>query len=332
MRRTSNPREYRGASNPREYRGAWNPRKYRGALFFPLLFCLFASALAGAQSESAEIPRREVRILPAPPGFSASSSLDWEAGALGLEIVRALDPATDALPRAKSDAESDIESRLGAFLIAAVSPVLVDSSHTFGELLGADALLFSQISGLANDARREALFLRKDFSALVARYSFPLFGEGGITVSLIPSAESPLRRRLGYVATRKFTGLVIYAGEKVPSVGTGVELLPRPALFPRIYDEDMNLVLEKGMCTPEALARWGIVGYASGLDSSALLRAGLSPLRLAARAVFGDNSTDLVISNEGAKQMLTMPENIAFLKEGRIVIIYGGLREPAPNR
>jgi hypothetical protein len=285
------------------------------------LFCLCA-ALAGAQNEPADSARRDTRTISAPPGFSVSSTLDWDAGTLGLEVVRALDPNVDALPRAKSDAETEIESRLGAFLIAAVSPVLVDSSHTFGDLFGTDPELFSRVSGLADGARAEALFLRKDFSALVARYSFPLFGEGGIAVALVPSTESPLRRRLGYVATRKFTGLVVYAAEKVPGVGIGKEILPQPAIFPRIYDEDMNLVVEKGMCKPEALSRWGIVGHAGGLESSALLRAGLSPLRLAARAVFGDNSTDLVISNQGAMQMLTLPENIAFLKEGRIVVIY----------
>ena len=70
-----------------------------------------------------------------------------------------------------------------------------------------------------------------------------------------------------------------------------------------------------------------MVGYALTPDEdAALLRAGNLPLRLAARGVFGDKPTDIVIPTEGALQLLTLPENIALLREGRIVIVYDSLR------
>jgi hypothetical protein len=100
----------------------------------------------------------------------------------------------------------------------------------------------------------------------------------------------------------------------------------RPALFPRIWDEQMNLLLDKGMCAPESLARWGMVGYSQAVDDPAAdLRVGNVPLRLAARGVFGDNDTDIVISMDGARQLLALPENIALLQTGRIVIVYDSL-------
>jgi hypothetical protein len=88
----------------------------------------------------------------------------------------------------------------------------------------------------------------------------------------------------------------------------------------------MNLLLDKEMCSPQALSRWGMVGYAQGLDDTVVpLRAGVLPLRLAARAVFGDKATDIVISTEGARQLLALPENISLLQQGRIVIVYNSL-------
>jgi hypothetical protein len=88
----------------------------------------------------------------------------------------------------------------------------------------------------------------------------------------------------------------------------------------------MNLVLEKGMCSPQALARWGMVGYAQALDDPVVsLRAGVLPLRLAARAVFGDKATDIVISTDAVRQILALPENISLLQQGRIVIVYNSL-------
>jgi hypothetical protein len=69
-----------------------------------------------------------------------------------------------------------------------------------------------------------------------------------------------------------------------------------------------------------------MVGYAQSLDDAVVtLRAGPLPLRLAARGVFGDKATDIVLPTQGARQLLTLPENIALLQEGRIVIVYDSL-------
>ena len=160
----------------------------------------------------------------------------------------------------------------------------------------------------------------------MARYTLPFFGAEGISSPLFPSRETPIRRSLGYVATRKFSGLLIHAKGRLPEAGSSRMTAARPALFPRIWDEQMNLVLDKGMCSPEALARWGMVGYALDPDEdAAVLRVGNFPLRLAARGVFGDKPADIVISTDGARKLLTLAENIALLREGRIVIVYDSL-------
>ena len=265
--------------------------------------------------------------LVAEPGFAVTSSIDWAGGTLALEIAHALNPATQSTVRAKGDAESEIQSRLSDFLTRAIARVTVDSSHTFGDLLGEDQELFDRVNQLALGGRKDEIFLSPDFSSLTVRYVLPLFGAQGIASPLYPSRETPIRRTLGYVTTRKFTGLLISASGALPQSGTNRKAAARPALFPRIWDEQMNLVLDKGMCSTEALSRWGMVGYAQGLaDPVVALRAGVLPLRLAARAVFGDKDTDLVISSAGARQLLTLPQNIALLRQGRIVIVYDTLR------
>ena len=266
------------------------------------------------------------RIILDEPGYSVRSRLDWAAGVLRVEITHTLDPATPSLPRAKGDAETDIQSRLSGFLVTAISGVTVDSSHTYGELLRGDPALFDRVSDVAAGAQVEGTVLSDDFSQLIARYALPLFGQNGIASPLFPTRSVAIPSRLGWVPTRPFSGLLIYAKGKLPAAGSNGAATARPALFPRIFDEDMTLVLDKGMCSPEALARWGMVGYAASLeDSAALLRVGELPLRLVARGVFGDNDTDIVIPTEGVRQLLILPENRALLREGRIVIVYESL-------
>jgi hypothetical protein len=255
-----------------------------------------------------------------------TSTVDWAGGTIAVEVAHALNPATQSMVRAKGDAETEIQSRLSDFLIRAIANVTVDSSHTFGDLLGTDPDLFARVSQLARAGLKDEIFLSPDFSSLTVRYSLPLFGAQGIASPLYPSRETLVRRRLGYVTTRKFTGLLISASGILPESGTTRRAAARPALFPRLWDEQMNLVLDKGMCSPQSLSRWGMVGYAQALDDPVVpLRAGVLPLRLAARAVFGDKATDIVISTDGVRQLLALPENIALLQQGRIVIVYNSL-------
>ena len=291
-----------------------------------LALCVLAALPAAAQPAAAE----EGRIVVDEQGFTVRSRVDWAAGTLDVEASRLLDPSTPALPRAKADAETYIESRLSGFMVAALSPVPVDSGHSFGDLLGNDAALFSRESNLVSSAQPRELFLSDDFTRLIARYALPLFGDQGLASPLYPSQGAPVRSRLGWVPSRPFTGLLIYAKGKLPAVGTEGMAEARPAIFPRIFDEQMGLVMEKEMCDPEALARWGMVGYAATLDDPVtLLRAGELPLRLVARGVFGGSASDLIIPTEGAMQLLTVPENRKLLQAGRIVVVYDSLDEGA---
>lgn len=286
-----------------------------------VLFAFFALCMGAACSGFAA-----GASIVSEPGYAVSSRVDWAGGTIAVEISHALNPATRSMVRAKGDAETEIQSRLSDFMIRAIANVTVDSSHTFGDLLGADPGLFARVSQLAQGGLKDEIYLTPDFSSLTVHYSLSLFGAQGIASPLYPSRAAPIRRRPGYVTTRKFTGLLISASGILPESGTTRSAAALPALFPRLWDEQMNLVLDKGMCSPQALSRWGMVGYAQGLDDPVIpLRAGVLPLRLAARAVFGDKATDIVISTDGVRQLLALPENIALLQQGRIVIVYNSL-------
>jgi hypothetical protein len=286
-----------------------------------LLLCNVWIFSVGAQAQD-----KAGKLVVDEAGLNVRARIDWSAAMLTIDVTKQLDPTVAALPRAKGDAETDIESRLGEFVTAALSTVVVDSSHTYGDLLGNDPALFSHASALAEQAQQREISLSDDLTHLIAKYSLPLFGPQGAASPFYPLRSEPVKRRLGWVPTRPFTGLLIYAKGMLPAGGTNGAAQARPALFPRIFDESMTLVMEKGMCSPEALAKWGMVGYAVRLDDEVVIvRAGELPLRLVARGVFGDNSTDLVIPTEGARQLLTLPENRKLLQDGKIVIVYDSL-------
>jgi hypothetical protein len=206
----------------------------------------------------------------------------------------------------------------------ALSPLRVDSSHTLFEVMSGDPRIAGQVRDLLAQARLQDMFLSEDLSRLTMRYVLPLYGDGGIVGPFVHTRATAIHRLLGYVPSRAYTGVLVYAKGTLPAVGTSAEELFEPSLFPRIFDEQMNLVLDRLMCNPSDLAKWGMASCTTGLDENALTaRIGLAPLRVAARAVFGTHATDLVISDEAVKQLLSSSENIALLQQGRIAIIYG---------
>jgi hypothetical protein len=102
-----------------------------------------------------------------------------------------------------------------------------------------------------------------------------------------------------------------------------------PALFPKIYDEEMNLIMDKSMCDPDRLRDWGMIAYSDVLDLRRYsYRIGSFPLTLMAKAVFGKNSTDIIISSEAAAEILSKEENRQLLAQARIVVIYEDLSPP----
>jgi len=246
----------------------------------------------------------------------------WSTGELVLEASRARDAGTASIVRAKSDAQADLESRVAPFQLAAVRSMPLDSSRTVGELAAEDSAFFASLHGIARAARPDAVFLSTDLARLTVRWTFPLFGERGITGSLPIGGGAALRRPLGSAATRAFTGLVIHAQGPLPVVGAGSSAALVPALFPRIWDENMDLVLGKDQLAAAAVSRWGMVGYLDRLDEEAIReRAGADPLRVAARAIFGRLPVDVVIPVEAARRMLSVASNVEALRQGRVCIV-----------
>ncbi|HUJ73220.1 MAG TPA: hypothetical protein VL359_00120, partial [bacterium] len=69
--------------------------------------CVLGTLAAWAQAPAAG---QAGALILDQPGLSVRSRVDWTGGELDVEITQALDPAQAALPRAKADAETDIQA------------------------------------------------------------------------------------------------------------------------------------------------------------------------------------------------------------------------------
>jgi hypothetical protein len=262
--------------------------------------------------------------------FSWESTADWEQGVLILDTRTPVDPA-EVHPDLRYRTQRRIERVLPTLVVEAVLPVALDSFHTVGERVKQDEGLFRALSeAAAAGVVEESAYLSKDLGEVRIRYRLPFHGPTGLAGAFITHRRPfPMQPVLGFVPSRPFTGLVVYAQGGLPAHGKDTREQARPAFFPRLFDQELNLVLSAEMCRPEALLRWGLAAYSySGERPKDLERVGAFPLRTVARGVFGKNSTDLLLSDEAVRQLLSLEANRRMLQECRILIV---LDPPVPR-
>ena len=127
---------------------------------------------------------------------------------------------------------------------------------------------------------------------------------------------------LGFNPSRKFSGIVIYAKGKIPVWGTNELDELTPALLPKIYNDELELIATPLMADPKMLNRWGFVVYTNSIDEQEFIqRIGNYPLRTMLRSIYGVNNTDLIITKDVALKLLSSRDNDRIIREGRILII-----------
>jgi len=123
----------------------------------------------------------------------------------------------------------------------------------------------------------------------------------GTQTQNIPKAGNPV-----------FTGVIFDAR------GLGI----RPAMSPKIVDEDGREVYGSAFVSQEWAAKFGIVGYAKDLEASRKNdRVAANPLVVKGTKVSGAGGCDLVISNADAQGMRDMSKNLSFLEQCRVLIV-----------
>jgi hypothetical protein len=278
------------------------------------------AAIAGLAAIMALAPAPACR---AEGPYSTRSSVDWKARELRVEIELDLAAAGLKMPEGRLSAERMMDKDLASLAKEAVLGLQADSHRSVADASMEGDFDPEALVALASRARLESSSFTKDMRKFVGVYAIGL--EEVSALFLSGAQPSPIRAPLDSRPTRDYTGLVIYAKGELPVHGEGIAGRAAPCLFPRVYDEDMNLILDRTIVVPEALARsggsGGVLGYATALGVEAGARVGGDPLRVMAVELFGDRRTDYVISREDALRVLASPSGRELLRQGKVVVV-----------
>jgi hypothetical protein len=96
----------------------------------------------------------------------------------------------------------------------------------------------------------------------------------------------------------------------------------RPAMAPKLLDEDGREVYGSAFVSQEWATKYGIVGYVKDLDSAKKNdRVTANPLVVKALKNSGSGESDLVISNADAQALKDVSKNLSFLEQCRVLIV-----------
>lgn len=286
---------------------------------------LLAALLAGGPWSAAAVRAQEV---PAGSGaesvsskgpISARSEVDWETGLVRIEVELDFASAGLRLPAGRLEAERSIERSLPGLVKDAVFGLRLDSRRTVGQALEAGDIGVDELLGLSARAERRDATLSRDLRLLRTRYELPLVAISALFVRHREAA--PLVPPLGWSPSAPYTGLVIVVPAELPVRGEKASASLEPSLFPKVWDADMRLLLDRNLVDPEIQREAGAVAWAARESSALESRVGAYPLRVAAEALFGVARTDLVISRADAARILALPENRALVAAGKVAVV-----------
>lgn len=259
--------------------------------------------------------------------LSARAVQNWQNGTIDAEMQLLLKEAGLKLPADRQEAFTLIEHYAPYLLKDIYLSVTVDSARLLGNYLAEGFISFDDISAaLAKSTESDARMSRNLEKALI--YESGTLHE---LSKLFIKHNNPYTPAVPPIqgSSQKYSGIIIDARGILPIHGEYLSEKLQPALFPKIWDSDMNLIYEKNMVLPETALDRCIVQYSSSLDEKDYTDIiGKNPLRIVARGIFGVNRCDILIAKTDAAKILSK-QNLNLIQNARVLIICDNLlKEP----
>ena len=254
------------------------------------------------------------------PTISSTSVIDWSKSSFVSEVRLDTERAGIAMPSGKRAAINFVETKLPDLIKDPLLSMYVNSSQQLADLVLANDITLEQLTKIIDEGKKSPGIFTDGSLTLLTTHSINMREIS----SLMIKHHFPYKnaKPIDNVSSRAYTGIIIDARGELDVHGEFMTDKAYPCFFPQIWDEQMNLIYERNMGNPESEFKDGMIHYDWRDDESNYRsRIGSDPLHIKARKVYGYLRTDPVISREDALRILSVPENLRLLQEGKVVIL-----------
>ncbi len=267
------------------------------------LFIVFLSSFTSLMAQS-EGPRLE-----------STSSINWVTRTFTSNLTLDTNKAGLVMPSGKKKASSIIKSKMPQLIQPPLLSLYTDSTNTIEDLVILEDLTLDQVYQFILNGYKTPDVFTPDAASLYCTNTLNVdeIGEKLVKHSYAYSPDEPI----DIVPSRVYSGIIIDARGKLKVHGEFVNGDTSACFFPTVWDENMNIIYEKNEVNPSVVKNSGLVSYDySDNPERYEWRIGTDPLYI--KAV---DRTDPVIKRSDALKILTVPQNVKLLNEGRVVIL-----------
>lgn len=252
--------------------------------------------------------------------ITSSSYVNWNTQTFSSKVTLDTIKAGIPMPSGKASSINRIQMQLPVLIKDPLLSIYVDNANTLGDLVLEGAITLEELTRIIDNAKQTPAVFSQGTSNLLTEHSILLRDINAILVK----HKTPYTQQLPIElkATRSYTGIVIDARGVKDVHGEFVKSKVSPCLFPRIWNENMDLVYERHMVNPTVAKDQMIVLYSSETNASKLSsRVGDDPLWITSRKVYGQNRTDPIISMDDYLRITSNESNLELLRQGKVVIL-----------
>ena len=252
--------------------------------------------------------------------IEAVSSINWITKEFVTNIALDANKANIQMPSGKKVASTYIKSKMLPLIQPPLLSLFENSENDLSEAIINDSLSLDQVYHFIMGGHKTPDVFSKDLKYLNTTNTTNINEIGKLLVrhNYPFNPQKPIE----HVASRAFSGIIIDARGAFPVHGEYVKSDVYACFFPQIWDDQINRIYEKNTVAPSTVVTKGLVGYHYSDDNSLYEdRVGADPLYIKATQVFGRTRTDPIIKRRDALKILTVPENIKLLQEGKVVIL-----------
>jgi hypothetical protein len=214
-------------------------------------------------------------------------------------------------------------------LMSAVKGIVIDAGGSVGDLIENSSIVQEAVKEMVDSAEVVQQEFTTDGSVEV---TVQMSMNGGFSQLVLPEvirqieSVKPISTSPGFgaeediVDVSTFTEIVTgpYTGMIVDGRGIGIT----PCMVPRVCDENGQEVFGPAYASREFAVQNGMIGYVSDMDAAARHpRVADRPLILKGLRTGGTGNCDVVVSNVDAARLRSAFENLALLRQCRVMIV-----------
>ncbi len=278
---------------------------HRTGIIVSVVLALVLVLTGGAQAQLAGT----IKDVVDPVG--STGKVDWTTGVITAVGIGA--PPAQPVNAAQARGMAERAAQVVAYrnMLEAVKGVRVDSSTTVENFVVTSDIIKTQVNGIIQGAM---IMDKKYMSDGSVEVTVGMKLTGALADALLPKAAAGAPAAAPASAG---TGL-LYTGLIVDARGLGL----RPAMAPRILNEEGKEVYGSANINRDWAVREGMVGYLKDPEAAkANPRVTDKPLMVKAIRVSGDGRVDAVISNSDAAVLQSASQNLSMLEKCRVIIL-----------